>query len=95
MGAWHKVMLFRFRLLLGFPDVAGFQRGGGGHEDLAVCGVGLGALYGQGNRIRLFFGGARKFVHFVKKQIPDRGGGQGGRAVCSRKKNEHGFKFQL
>ena len=64
--AWHKVVLFRVRLLLGFPDRPGFQGRGGGQKDFSVE-IGLCALNGQGYGVGLFLCRPREFVHFIQE----------------------------
>ena len=81
-------MLFSLRRLFGFPDMARFQGGGGGHKDFAVE-KGFCTLSRQGNGVGLFLGRARKLVHFVQKQVTYIRTGQIRRAVRSRQVHGH------
>ena len=85
-------MLLGLGGLLGPPDQPRFQGGGGGHEDLPVQPVALGALHRQGYGVGFLFGGAGVLVHLVQKQIPDGGGGQVRRAVGAGEVNGHPVK---
>ena len=94
MRAGHKVVLLHVGLFEGLPDVAAFQRGRGGHKNLAVV-EGLGALPCQLDRVRLFLGGSGVFVHLSEKEEPHGAAGQVGRGIGADQGQIHTIELQL
>ena len=94
VGTGDKVVLYDIRPFHSFPDVAGFQGRGGGHEYFPVV-EGLCPLFGQRDWVCLFFGCAGVFVHLIQKEKSDRLAGQLGGAVGADHAQVHPIELKL